>query len=366
MAMRQDRGLHEGFASQCSAICGSTAGPTTCGWPAIDGSAASRLTDARSLTRRSHDIDSFRAGTNLGPLKHLLVQKGLTTQNSPVHHSRQVGGAQVHQDVRIQRGIHVRRAVKIWVWLVFLACTAHAHGQIAPKVVDLPTRPGVWQRVLVLSPQAPKAAALRFPGGPGGLRILPNGSFQWGKGNFLVRSSQLFAEQGLLVAVVDAPSDRQGPPYLAGFRQRPEHVADIRAVIAWIREQTKVPVWLVGTSRGTQSAAYVATELTGPDGLVLSSTILTDDKGRPVPAMPLGRLRIPVLVVHHEQDGCSHCSFNDVPRLMGKLGNVPKKRLLSFKGGENRGDPCEAFAYHGFNGIEREVVSQTATWILAK
>jgi len=85
-----------------------------------------------------------------------------------------------------------------------------------------------------------------------------------------------------------------------------------------------------------------------------------------VPAMPLGKLRIPVLVVHHEQDGCDHCSYRNISGLMEKLSNVPKKQLLSFKGGKNRGDPCEAFAYHGFNGIEQEVVGQIATWILAR
>jgi len=262
----------------------------------------------------------------------------------------------------------MHRTVKIFVSLFFLACTTHAYGQIVQKVVDIPTRSGVSQRMVVLSPQNPKAAVVLFAGGHGGLQIFPNGSFKWGEGNFLVRTSELFADQGLLVAVVDAPSDRQSPPYLSGFRQRPEHVEDIKTAIAWVREQANVPVWLVGTSRGTLSAAYVATELNGadgPDGLVLSSTILTDDRGRPVPAMPLDKLRIPVLVVHHEQDGCGHCSFSGVPSLMEKLGSVPKKQLLSFKGGENRGDPCESFAYHGFNGLERDVVGQTATWILA-
>jgi dienelactone hydrolase len=185
-----------------------------------------------------------------------------------------------------------------------------------------------------------------------------------------VRSRQLFADQGFVVAVVDAPSDRQTPPFLGGFRQRPEHAADVKAAIAWLREQSPgLPVWLVGTSRGTQSVAYLATELAGadaPDGIVLSATILTDDKGRPVPAMPLGKIRIPVLVVHHEQDGCMHCAFADIPALMGKLGNAPRKQLLAFKGGDNRGDPCEALAYHGFNGLEREVVQQSAAWLLAK
>lgn len=263
----------------------------------------------------------------------------------------------------------MHRTVKIWISLFLWACATHTLGQTAQNVVDIPTRAGVSQRMVVLSPQDPKAAVILLAGGHGGLQIFPNGSFKWGEGNFLVRTRQLFADQGFLVAVVDAPSDRQSPPYLSGFRQRPEHVADIKAVIAWVREQAKVPVWLVGTSRGTQSAAYIATELNGPDGpdgLVLSSTVLTDDTGRPVPAMALGNLRIPVLVVHHEQDGCRHCSYSDIPSLMEVLNPVPKKQLLSFKGGENRGDPCQAFAHHGFNGIEREVIAQTATWMLAK
>ena len=263
----------------------------------------------------------------------------------------------------------MHKTFKICISYLFLVCSGYAYGQITERVVDIPTRSGVSQRMVVLSPQKPKAAVILFTGGHGGLQISPNGSFEWGEGNFLVRTRQLFASQGFLVAVVDAPSDRQSPPYLSGFRQRPEHVADIKAGIAWVREQANVPVWLVGTSRGTQSAAYIATELSGPegpDGLVLSSTILTDDKGRPVPEMALGNLRIPVLVVHHEQDGCSHCSFSDIPTLMAKLSHLPKQQLLSFKGGENRGDPCQAFAHHGFNGLEAEVVAQTATWILAK
>lgn len=261
------------------------------------------------------------------------------------------------------------RAVKIWACMLFISLATHAYSQIAEKVIDIPTRPGVSQRMVVLPTKNPQASVILFAGGHGGLQISPDGSFKWGEGNFLVRTRQIFADQGLLVVVVDAPSDRQSPPYLSGFRQRPEHVTDIKAVIAWVREQAKVPVWLVGTSRGTQSAAYVATELDdaeGPDGLVLSSTILTDNKGRPVPEMPLYKLHIPVLVVHHEQDGCGHCSFGDVPSLIEKLSGTPKKQLMTFKGGQNRGDPCEAFAYHGFNGLESDVVARIAAWILAK
>lgn len=255
--------------------------------------------------------------------------------------------------------------------LVSLLClmAAVVRADVEPRVVDIPTRAGISQRLLVLAPPSPRAAVILFAGGHGGLQIAPDGSFGWGKGNFLVRSRQLFVDQGLLTVVIDAPSDRQSPPYLAGYRQGPEHAADVQAVIAWVRQQSGLPVWLVGTSRGTQSVVAVATRLSradGPDGLVLTSTILTDPKAPSVPAMALDKLSIPVLVAHHELDGCSHCAFSEIPNFMQKLDALPRKHLLTFRDGISRGDPCEAMAYHGFNGIEREVVGQIAGWLLAR
>ncbi len=261
------------------------------------------------------------------------------------------------------------RTLRLSLAAVLFSFWVAADAQVVQKVVDIPTRSGVTQRILLLMPPEPKATVVLFPGGHGGLQLFANGSMKWGDGNFLVRTRQIFADSGLAVAVVDAPSDRQSPPYLQGFRQRPDHAADIKAVISSLRESIKAPVWLVGTSRGTQSVAYLATELAGtdgPDGIVLTSTILKDDKGRPVPAMPLNKIKIPVLVVHHEQDGCEHCTYSLAPDMMGKFGNSPKSQLLTFKGGENTGDPCEAMAYHGFNGLEREVVAQTVAWIVTK
>ena len=255
----------------------------------------------------------------------------------------------------------MRALVILAFWLL------SATSALAQQVIDIPTRPGVTQRLLVLTPANAKATLIMLPGGHGGLQIFPNGGMKWGEGNFLVRTRQLFADQGFNVVVVDAPSDRQAPPFLGGLRQRQEHANDLKAVIAWARETHKLPVWLVGTSRGTQSAGYVVTELSGadgPDGMVLTSTILTDPKGRAVPMMPLEKIRIPVLVVHHEEDGCSHCAFTGTPSLIDKLSNAPRKQLLAFKGGRNVGDPCEAMAYHGFNGIENEVVQQIGRWIL--
>jgi pimeloyl-ACP methyl ester carboxylesterase len=250
--------------------------------------------------------------------------------------------------------------------LVFCAA---AVAQNTVRVVDIPTRPGVTQRMLVLTPPQSTAAVVLFTGGNGGLQMAPDGRLGSGNGNFLVRSRELFANQGLMTVVIDAPSDRQSNPFLSGYRQTAEHVTDVKAVIAWIRQQAKVPVWLVGTSRGTQSVGYVATQLEGaeaPDGIVLTSTIVDDSRSRAVPQMDLERIRIPVLVVHHEQDGCRVCAYRDVPKLMAKLTATPRKDLLTYQGGNNVGDPCEAMAYHGYNGLEPQVVGAIAAWIAVK
>ena len=253
--------------------------------------------------------------------------------------------------------------------LGFLAFSSQLWAQ-TEQVVDIPTRPSITQRMVVLQPDKPKAIVILFAGGHGGLQITSSGSFQWGENNFVVRSRHLFADNGLLVAVVDAPSDRQNPPFLGGFRQKPEHVADITAVIAWLKQKNNIPVWLVGTSRGTQSAAFIATQLApadgGPDGIVLTSTILTNKKSRPVLKMPLRKIQVPTLIVHHKDDGCVHCKYDDLPKLMDKLTAAPRKELLTFEGGKNKGNPCAAMAYHGFNGIEKEVVTKIADWITRK
>jgi pimeloyl-ACP methyl ester carboxylesterase len=257
------------------------------------------------------------------------------------------------------------------VCLCFAFFVAHAITACgaSTQTLDIPTRPGVTQRVLVITPDQAKAVLVLFTGGNGVLRLSPSGELGSGKGNFLIRTRQQWVEQGFVVALVDAPSDRQSEPFLNGFRQTPEHAGDIKAVIASLRQITKLPVWLVGTSRGTQSAAFVTTALDkadGPDGLVLTSTILNDPRSRSVPAMALEKITVPTLVVHHKKDACRVCDPDELPNLMSKLGHASRSKLITFDGGVTQGDPCEAFAYHGYNGIEAQVVSRIAAWVLGE
>jgi pimeloyl-ACP methyl ester carboxylesterase len=245
---------------------------------------------------------------------------------------------------------------------LLLPLTAFA-AQVSVK--DIPTRPGVTQRVLLIKPEQPVASVVLFAGGNGLVHIGPDGNIGRG-GNFLVRTRELFAQQNLAVAVVDAPSDRVEGPGLEYFRQTADHAVDIEHVVAFLRKEVNAPLWLVGTSRGTVSVANAAIRLGGKgiDGIVLTSAIVGNDRER-VPAMNIAAIKVPTLVVHHEDDQCRICLFSDVKSLMDGLESTRSELVAFTGGGPARGKPCEARHYHGFIGIEDDVVKRIADWIKA-
>lgn len=247
------------------------------------------------------------------------------------------------------------------------------HDVSAQLVVDLPTRPGVTQRLLHEEPAgaAPLAQLILLPGGSGGIALTPSGGMtRWGADNFIVRTRSLLHRRGMGTVVLDAPSDRPPPRALDGFRQTAGHVEDLKTVIAWLRSRHAVPVWVVGFSAGTLSAAHLATQLPvadgGPDGVVLAGAIV-DNAGqafRPVTNMNLQRIAVPFLVVHHASDGCQLCPPDKAATLADLVTASPRRATLMFSGGQSRGDPCHEWAHHGFNGVEEDVIRQVADWVL--
>ena len=234
----------------------------------------------------------------------------------------------------------------------------------AQEQVRLATRPGVTQSFWVVEPAGPPAASVvLLVGGSGVIGQLPPGLQ---RGNFLSRSRDLFAAQGFLVAIPDVPSDQ--PAGMTGFRGSTEHATDIAAVIAWLRKKSTAPVWLVGTSLGTISAANAAARLTagGPDGLVLTSSIITPSRreGSVRASVDVSTIAIPTLFVHNREDACPICPFDRIAGLMDAFKRVPRKELLAVSGGDTpKSGPCEGLSRHGYIGIEREVVAGIGHWI---
>jgi pimeloyl-ACP methyl ester carboxylesterase len=235
------------------------------------------------------------------------------------------------------------------------------------EVRTVPARPGVTESfLLVRPPAAPTASVILLAGGDGVLALKPTGPTRL-QGNFVVRTRRRFAAEGLLVAVLDAPSDRSS---LWNFRTTKDHAADLKAAIAALRAIAPVPVWLVGTSMGTLSAANAAARLRdgGPDGIVLTSSVSETSRmsGESVRSVALGDIRVPVLIVHHRHDTCSASPYAWAADMPGALKKAPVREVLTFDGGSPPiSDPCEAKSAHGYLGLEPEVVSAIAAWIRA-
>jgi len=247
--------------------------------------------------------------------------------------------------------------------VAFLAVALIAQvSDAAEGVIRLDTRANAQVWIYYIKREDAKATAMLLPGGGGGFGGLIDGKPS--SLNFLVRSRDLFAGAGLNVAVVNRPSDKDDLDY--PDRIAAEHINDLRKVVEYLKADTGLPVWLVGTSRGTVSATAAAIAF-GNDtlaGLVLTSSVVNRKKVGALPTQELSAIRVPVLVVHHEQDGCIVCRPREVPAIMSGLTNAPVKKLIMVNGGEDpSGDPCGSQHYHGFIGIEKATVALVTAWM---
>lgn len=260
----------------------------------------------------------------------------------------------------MERTEHVRH------WLVLVLGLYGAMPVRAEEIITLSTRDGVTQSFLLSAPERSYAAgAVLFPGGGGRINLrVDGGRVRFAAGNFLVRSRQLFVDRGVAVAVMDAPSD-QGGGMDDAFRLGAEHARDVRRVVADLKRRFPgVPVFLVGTSRGTISAASAGRAL-GKEaaGVVLTSTVFYGNRrfGSGLSGFDFQTIGSPVLLVHHVDDGCRVTPYRDARNLASRY------PLISVRGGDPpRSGPCEPFSEHGFLGREAPTVDAIANWMLKK
>lgn len=246
---------------------------------------------------------------------------------------------------------------------------ARAADLLPEQAVTIPVRGEVTESFYLTQPATPpKAILILFPGGGGAIEVREPVPPADKAGNFLTRSRTLLAAQGFVVATLDAPSD-SSEGMVEDFRVSATHAEDVGKVAAWLRGRYKLPVWLVGTSRGTLSAANGALRLGGEiDGLVLTSTVTRASRNGPfsVLAMELGRITQPTLVMSQSADGCSRSPAVDGPKLTDKIGASSKAFVELTGGAEPQSPPCEGRSHHGFIGQEDEAVGVIAGFVAGK
>ena len=243
----------------------------------------------------------------------------------------------------------------------------------AQEIVTLATRPRVTQSYfLARVPEKPEAIAILFPGGGGDIRLRSEGGdIKFSQGNFLVRVRGEFVKRGIVAAVIDAPSDQRGGWGMSdGFRFSKEHLADVQAVIADLGKRFPgLPIFLVGTSRGSISAASLGTRTDGgiAAGVVLTSSMFratnprARESGPGLSRFDFGTIKVPVLIVHHREDACPVSPYGDAASLAKMF------PLVSVTGGlPPTSDACEPMSPHGYLGRETETVDAIVNWMLKR
>lgn len=254
----------------------------------------------------------------------------------------------------------ITRLIIIMVVLAAISSTAMA----VTEKRSITTRTGVTLDFLFMAPDRGehRNALILFPGGNGAepFRITSSGiAHGW---SFLVRSAEEFTRRGLTVVAVNPPSDRVNG-MSTGFRESAEHAEDIAKLAAYLGTQGFERIFLVGNSRGTLSAASLATQLkdTRLRGVVLTSSLEYDGFMR---WLPLERLLQPVLMVHHREDACRVSSFAEAEKTRESLRNHTTVDFVEISGGAaSRSEPCNDLSAHGFFGREDKVVQIIADWV---
>lgn len=244
------------------------------------------------------------------------------------------------------------------IFLISACASSHAAGSLE----RVPTRPGVKVSVFWERTEGAKATVLLFPGGEGGLGRVEDGRAT--SGNVLVRMVPQFLANGFNVAIFGRPI--AGPGLNFGDRIDEGHITDIRKVLEFAKKQSAVPVWLVGSSRGTISATAAAIAIREPPiaGLVLTSSVVDYSKAGAVPKQDLAAIRVPVLVYHHAKDACVSSPPNSVPLIIEGLVNAPVKKLVMVTRGTNAsGDACKGRDWHAFADMEKEAIDEISAWI---
>jgi pimeloyl-ACP methyl ester carboxylesterase len=250
------------------------------------------------------------------------------------------------------KALTMARAFRLaFVFSVLLAEVSGA-ARAGTTLVSIPTPRGATQAFILIKPDNPLASVILFAGGNGALGLQSASSMKSLASNFLVRSRDKFAAHKFLVAVIDAPSDQQ-QGMSAVFRMSSAHAGDIGAVAAYLKMQANAPVWLIGTSNGTFSAAGGAIAAKGIDGLVLTSTVT---RAKPetnfaqrypdaVASMALPEITVPTLIVSHRKDTCEGSPAADAPKLSQRLTRASKVEVALLDGGNPpQSEPCEAKA----------------------
>jgi len=241
--------------------------------------------------------------------------------------------------------------IRAFIFLVLLIAPA-AYAQ----VFDVPYKDDAPTRTLLTPVKNAKAVVLLFPGGGGVLKLQDDGSTT----NFhtFVRSKDLWAQYGIDAVLVDTPYDLGAG--MRNSRSIRDHQQRILNVVTYYKEKLNLPVWIFGHSMGTVSVAEFVNGGKEKESLIGGVIVAGTYRSATVDS----DVKIPVLAIHHVDDGCASTPFVTSERIIESRPKQSISQFIQIDGGISEGDACGSRAYHGFNQKESEFVKAAAQFIL--
>jgi hypothetical protein len=188
---------------------------------------------------------------------------------------------------------------------------------------------------------SPKYVVILFPGGSGLLNPhLQDGALVYKfKGNFVIRTRKFIVDDEFVTVATNSS-------------QVPER---IQALLDDIKQRFPVAkIYLMSTSNGTFDTMHLADYLSERIAGEIHTSSLAS-----VASFNAKQYKNRQLIVHHKNDECRATPFTAAESSHLTYGND----FIAMEDGQSKGDPCEPFAYHGYNGIEKETIEAIKVWI---
>ena len=233
------------------------------------------------------------------------------------------------------------------------------------QIVNLVTRSDSWgQKVTVdYVLETPEDASvgsilLVIPGGNGVISpsVKEDGIVKYATKSSFFRLVPDLLRKGIAVAIPDVPSDARNGLSYKGRRSR-YHMEDLGKVMRDLRRRFPVAkIFAAGSGAGAVSALSF-----GESERALSGVVLIGMDSNEVYVHDAPRLKMPVLALHHIEDGCGSSPFIEAREIAEK---ASFSFVILFGGGPDReSDPCSVLTAHGFLGLEDSAGSLIADWI---
>jgi hypothetical protein len=188
---------------------------------------------------------------------------------------------------------------------------------------------------------SPKYVLILFPGGTGSVAPhMQDGKLVYmAKGNFLLRARKFIVDNEFATVATDSTQLAERVQAL---------IDDLKARFPATR------IYLVGTSRGTYDTMALAPYLSDRIAGEIHTSSMRD-----IATFDARKYRNRQLLVHHKEDQCRVTPLYAAQMSHDRYGT----ELILMDGGISVGDPCEAFAHHGYNGIEKETAEAIKKWV---